>query len=67
MTVTVFFELFPSYAGVLGGWDPGVVGFACNLIVYVVVALLSAPEKETEALFEEVSEHEKELYRAQEV
>ncbi len=67
MTVTVFFELCPSYAGVLKGWDPGVVGFVCNLIVYVVVALLSAPEKETEALFEEVSEQEKELYRAQEV
>lgn len=64
MLVTVFFETFPSYAGVLNGWDPGVVGFFVNLLVYVIVALLSHTDKETDALFEEVSNHERELYRA---
>lgn len=57
MTVTVLMELFPEQAaGIFGGWPAGVVGFAFNLLVYVIVALMSPVDPETERLFQETKE-----------
>ncbi len=57
--ITVYFTFFPDHlAAFVGSWQPGIVGFAVNVTIYVVVSLLSKPDPRVEALFDELEKEE---------
>lgn len=51
MAVTAALQLQPGWTEALGGWGPGVVGFAVNLAIYLVGSLLRPADPRVEELF----------------